>query len=254
MPSPRRGLADLRRRSPADARARSVSSRPPAAPVRAPAGWKRSCSSARSIARSRSGRSGWPGGVTWSRQAGWVMRSVVIGCRQQGSGRMSTPHSGHGFSRQACEDFTPGGGGSSLGHEEILRQRHRPDRRGTGRNRVTPSPCRKVSSIRKLPVKRAGLLKIAVGRVGQDFGLARHPHHGVAAEQVLDRGGGDGGARPQRVDRDALARATRRPGPAPPGSCRTWPWNRRCAARTISPSCRAAATASGCAGSPPSRR
>src|SRR5215467_12117852 len=40
--------------------------------------WNRSASSARSIARSRSGRSGWPGGVRWSRQAGWVMRSVVI--------------------------------------------------------------------------------------------------------------------------------------------------------------------------------
>src|SRR5712672_1305904 len=41
--------------------------------------WKRSSSSARSIARSRSGRSGCPAGVRCSRQAGWEMRSVDIG-------------------------------------------------------------------------------------------------------------------------------------------------------------------------------
>src|SRR5690349_18629475 len=39
--------------------------------------WKRSCSSARSMARKRSGRSGWPAGVRWSRQAGWVISRVV---------------------------------------------------------------------------------------------------------------------------------------------------------------------------------
>ena len=38
--------------------------------------WKRSFSRMRSIARRRSGRSGWPIGVRCSRQAGWVMRSV----------------------------------------------------------------------------------------------------------------------------------------------------------------------------------
>ena len=37
---------------------------------------KRSSSSARSIARMRSGRSGWPGGVWWSSAAGWLRRSV----------------------------------------------------------------------------------------------------------------------------------------------------------------------------------
>src|SRR5919201_1829253 len=42
-------------------------------------GRKRSWESARSIARSRSGRSGWPAGVRWSRQAGWVIRIVDIG-------------------------------------------------------------------------------------------------------------------------------------------------------------------------------
>src|SRR5437868_12193920 len=37
---------------------------------------KRSCSSTRSIARSRSGRSGWPSGVKCSRQALWVTSKV----------------------------------------------------------------------------------------------------------------------------------------------------------------------------------
>src|SRR6266545_6504072 len=40
--------------------------------------WKRSCSSARSIARRRSGRSGWPAAVRCSRHAEWVMRRVDI--------------------------------------------------------------------------------------------------------------------------------------------------------------------------------
>src|SRR5215475_778641 len=51
-------------------------------------GRKRSCPSARSMARSRSGRSGWPAGVTWSRQAGWVMRSVDIGLSENGVGHI----------------------------------------------------------------------------------------------------------------------------------------------------------------------
>src|SRR5438874_10742805 len=55
-----------------------VSSEAAGASTRA-SGRKRSWESARSIARSRSGRSGWPAGVRWSRQAGWVIRSVDIG-------------------------------------------------------------------------------------------------------------------------------------------------------------------------------
>src|ERR1041385_556568 len=47
---------------------------------------KRSCSKMRSIARSRSGRSGWPSRVTWSRQAGWVSRSVAIAPRARSAG------------------------------------------------------------------------------------------------------------------------------------------------------------------------
>ena len=66
----------IARRSPSDGRARSLSSarsrrldarqRLEALLARAPA----------RCARSRSGRSGWPAGVRWSRQAGWVMSSV----------------------------------------------------------------------------------------------------------------------------------------------------------------------------------
>lgn len=40
--------------------------------------WKRSSSKACSTARMRSGRSGWPGGVWWSMQAGCEIRSVDI--------------------------------------------------------------------------------------------------------------------------------------------------------------------------------
>jgi len=40
------------------------------------------------------------------------------------------------------------------------------------------------------------LAEHGVGRVGEDFRLARLPYHGVAAEQILDRGGGDDRARP----------------------------------------------------------
>ena len=93
---------------------------------------------------------------------------------------------------------------------------------------VTPSPARNVSSIRKLPREVLRLLEDRVGRVGQDLRRARHAHQRVAAEEVLDRRGGDGGARPQRVDGDPC-RATRPQGRARPGSCRTWPSRRRCA-------------------------
>src|SRR5688572_32756369 len=48
------------------------------------------------------------------------------------------------------------------------------------------------------------LVKYGVGGVRHDFWRARHAHHLLAAEQVLDRGGGDGRARPQRVDRDTF--------------------------------------------------
>ena len=42
-----------------------------------------------------------------------------------------------------------------------------------------------------------------MGGIAHDLGRAAGAHHGVAAEEIADRGGGDGGARPQRVDRDA---------------------------------------------------
>src|SRR5260370_41018391 len=41
-------------------------------------------------------------------------------------------------------------------------------------------------------------------RVRHDFRRARHPHDPLAAEQVFDGGGRNGGARPERIDRDAL--------------------------------------------------
>ena len=34
-------------------------------------------------------------------------------------------------------------------------------------------------------------------RIGHDLGLARPAHHVFAADDIADRGGGDGGARPQ---------------------------------------------------------
>src|SRR6266478_9963378 len=44
----------------------------------------------------------------------------------------------------------------------------------------------------------------AVRGLRQNLGSARAAHYLLAAEQVLDRRGRDGGARPQRVDGDAL--------------------------------------------------
>ena len=51
---------------------------------------------------------------------------------------------------------------------------------------------------------RDGLSQNGVRGIAHDLGRAAGAHHGVAAEQIADRGGGDGGARPQRVDGDAL--------------------------------------------------
>ena len=42
--------------------------------------------------------------------------------------------------------------------------------------------------------------------VGHDLRVARAPHHLLTAEDVADRGGGNGGARPQGIDRDTAAK------------------------------------------------
>ena len=47
------------------------------------------------------------------------------------------------------------------------------------------------------------LVEDEIGGVRQDVRRARRLDHRLAAEQVLHRGGGDGGARPQRVHRDS---------------------------------------------------
>ena len=119
---------------------------------------------------------------------------------------------------------------------------------------VTPSPARNVSSIRKLPVNsRAGFWKIGIGRVGEDLRRARlactmrspPSRFLIAAVAMVVRGQSALTAMPRSPQLAGEARARR-------GSCRISPSNRRRAAQTISPSCRAAATASGCAGWPPS--
>ena len=66
------------RRNPSDGRARCVSNAAAGASTRASVLEALVARAPASIARSRSGRSGWPSGVRCSRQAGWVMRSVVI--------------------------------------------------------------------------------------------------------------------------------------------------------------------------------
>jgi len=43
------------------------------------------------------------------------------------------------------------------------------------------------------------------GRIRHDLRRARHAHHAVAAQQIVDRRGGNGGARPKCVDGNALA-------------------------------------------------
>ena len=119
---------------------------------------------------------------------------------------------------------------------------------------VTPSAARKVSSIRKLPLNsRDGFWKIAIAASATISGSRLARIIVVAAEQVLHGRRRDGGARPQRVHRDALpAQFAREPQHAQAHA----ELGHRVgadAARTTSPACRAAATASGCAGSPPWR-
>ena len=76
-----------------------------------------------------------------------------------------------------------------------------------------------------------------VGRVGHDLGRARAVHRRVAAEQVLHRRGRDHGARPDRVDGDAVGRELAPPCRARTSTCRTWPSCTRRAARTSAPPC-----------------
>src|SRR5262245_41570361 len=149
--------------------------------------WNFSCSSTRSMARSRSGRSGWPVGVRWSRQAGWVIKSVVIGSllpaiagdAHAGRRRDILGHEEGGRPRRLLGDPILLEVGDALAREERI-----VDQELAG----------------ELPRR---LVEDAIGRLRHDLGPARHAHDAVATEQVLDRGGGDGGARPQRVHRDA---------------------------------------------------
>ncbi len=61
--------------------------------------------------------------------------------------------------------------------------------------------------MKKLPVQsREGARQNGVGGVGDDLRLARALDHLVAAEQIADGGGGDGGLRPERIHRDAIPR------------------------------------------------
>src|SRR5262245_41934065 len=48
----------------------------------------------------------------------------------------------------------------------------------------------------KVPGKALGLLKNAVGGLGNDLRLSRPAHHRIAAEKILDRRRGDGRSRP----------------------------------------------------------
>ena len=48
-----------------------------------------------------------------------------------------------------------------------------------------------------------GLGEDHVGRLPHDLRRAAGPHHRIAAQQIADCGRGDGGARPQRIDRHA---------------------------------------------------
>src|SRR5262245_16565636 len=54
----------------------------------------------------------------------------------------------------------------------------------------------------EVPGEAYGLQENAAGGLGEDLGFARSTHHGIATEQILDRGRGDGGAWPQCIDCD----------------------------------------------------
>ena len=139
----------------------------------------------------------------------------------------------------------------------VVRERRSPAQRLAGSTRyfsksVTPSPARNVSSIRKWPVKLARrLVKDRVGGIGHDLGRARHriiasppSRFLIAAVAMVVRGHSALTAMPSAsklAGKPQRAQAHAELGDASRPTC----------GRTTSPSCRAAATASGCAGSPP---
>src|SRR5262249_54676290 len=202
----------------------------------------RSCASARSIARSRSGRSGWPTGVRCLRQAGWVMRRVGITLIRETDPCLPFACNAHPWRRPRL-----------VGHEEGWRERlagvhaiflEVGDALG-GEKGVVDQKMTGEAACR--------FLEHEIGRIREDFGGARHPHHPLAAEQVLDCRGRKWSCVATVHSRRYLCRAARPRDPARRGSYRTWQSNRPCCPQTTFPACRAAVNSSKCGGSPLSR-
>ena len=136
-----------------------------------------------SIARSRSGRSGWPAGVRWSRQAGWVIRSVDMddpGGRGRSviaeafasglsrrHGRSSQPVTAH--SHLCPVTLTPGGGGGSSGTKNVGASGSAASTRYCSKS-VTPSAAEEAIVDEEIAGKAAcRLLKDEVRRVRHDL-------------------------------------------------------------------------------------
>ena len=99
---------------------------------------------------------------------------------------------------------------------------------------VTPAARSTSSSIRNWPWKPRGVAhQHRVRGVGDDLRLAAVARRSTPGNHV-DRVGGDHRARPQRVDRDALAARIPRPARASRSSCPSSPACSRCAGPTIS--------------------
>src|ERR1700730_8853138 len=119
------------------------------------------------------------------------MRSVDIRLSENGVGhiysrgvrRRPIPAA---HSHRSPVTLTPGGGAASSGTKNVGASGSLASTRYFSKL-VMPSAARKVSSIRKLPVKlREGFMKDETRRVRHDFRRARHPHDPLAAEQVFD--------------------------------------------------------------------
>ena len=136
-----------------------------------------------------------PAALMWLSEAGCEMRRVVM--RRSGpmtfrTLRPSCRSKKGGHSHLFAGNADAGRRGRAVRHEEVPAQRLARHRRDileigdalAGEERVVDQ---------EMPGEALrGLVEDRVGRVRHDLGRARHAHHAVAAEQVLDRGGRDG--------------------------------------------------------------
>ena len=174
---------------------------------RAPAIWNFSASSARSTARSRSGRSGWPGGVRCSRQAGWVIeqRGHWLQCTMRLSASETRQDATLALARRAtapARAFDDGAleraglDGDILGEKPRQRdraaavgaepQRRRAPAAPTGSRRWRGRTAADKASRRRVPRRRRlSSGRAASGRARQAVDRFAEPHAGPAEGRIV---------------------------------------------------------------------